>query len=144
MMSSLLRKTALATALALLPAIALGQAARAAAPASTSTSQAIDQRISALQSALAITPAQVPAWDSFAQTMRDNATATDALFAQRASHAATMTAVENMQSYAQIARAYADNTERLSAAFDVLYVQLSDSQKHAADVIFRQQASPAK
>jgi len=31
-----------------------------------------------------------------------------------------MSAVDNMHSYAQIARAYADNTERLATAFDSL------------------------
>jgi hypothetical protein len=46
-------------------------------------------------------------------------------------------------SYAQIARAYADNTERLATAFDSLYASLSDTQKQAADAMFRQQATAA-
>jgi hypothetical protein len=78
----------------------------------------VDQRIRTLQSQLGITEAQMPLWAAFAQAMRDNAASTDALFAQRANAVASMSAVDNMHSYAQIARAYADNTERLATAFD--------------------------
>jgi hypothetical protein len=56
---------------------------------------------------------------------------------------AEMNAVDNMHSYAQIARAYADNTERLATAFDSLYASLSDIQKRAVDTLFRQQAIAA-
>ena len=75
--------------------------------------------------------------------MAPDAAATDALFAQRAAAVATMNAPDNMRSYAQIARAYADNTERLASAFDSLYASLSDTQKQAADTMFRQQATAA-
>ncbi len=54
-----------------------------------------------------------------------------------------MNAVDNMHSYAQIARAYADNTEHLATAFDSLYASLSEVQKRAADTLFRQQAITA-
>ncbi len=96
-----------------------------------------------LQSQLGITQAQMPLWTAFAQAMRDNAASTDALFARRAGAVAEMNAVDNMHSYAQIARTYADNTERLATAFDSLYASLSDTQKHAADTLFRQQATAA-
>jgi periplasmic protein CpxP/Spy len=111
-----------------------------AAP-SAATQAAVDQRIRALQSQLGITEAQMPLWDAFAQAMRDNAASTDALFAQRVGSVATMSAVDNMHSYAQIARAYADNTQHLAAAFDSLYASLTDTQKQAADTLFRQQAT---
>jgi hypothetical protein len=101
----------------------------------------VDQRIRALQSQLGITEAQTPLWNAFAQAMRDNAASTDAL--QRANAVASMSAVDNMHSYAQIARAYADNTERLATAFDSLYASLTDTQKQAADRLFREQASAA-
>ncbi len=124
-------------------------AAPAAAPSSSAsapsaaTQAAVDQRIRTLQSQLGITEAQMPLWTAFAQAMRDNAAATDALFTQRAGAVATMNAPDNMHSYAQIARAYADNTERLATAFDSLYASLSDTQKQAADTLFRQQATAA-
>src|SRR5271157_833914 len=126
------------------PPAASSAAAQPASPApSAATQAAVDQRIRTLQSQLGITEAQMPLWSGFAQTMRDNAAATDALFSQRAGTVATMNAPDNMHSYAQIARAYADNTERLATAFDSLYASLSDTQKQAADTMFRQQATAA-
>jgi len=155
--SSLARGVALAIVLA--PSLGLAQSAAplppTAAPApsaapssgssapSAATQAAVDQRIKMLQSQLGITEAQMPLWSAFTQAMRDNAAATDALFTQRAGAVATMSAPDNMHSYAQIARAYADNTERLATAFDSLYASLSDTQKQAADTMFRQQAAAA-
>jgi periplasmic protein CpxP/Spy len=164
--SSLVRGAALAALLA--PAIGLAQsaaplpptaAAATPAPAATppapaatpptgsapsaATQAAVDQRIRMLQSQLGVTEAQMPLWSAFTQAMRDNAAATDALFTQRAGAVATMTAPDNMHSYAQIARAYADNTERLATAFDGLYASLSDTQRQTADTLFRQQATAA-
>jgi periplasmic protein CpxP/Spy len=157
------RSVVLAAVLA--PSIALAQSAAPAAPIppppastaptaaaapssgspapSAATQAAVDQRIRTLQSQLGITEAQMPLWSAFAQAMRDNAAATDALFTQRAGAVATMGAPDNMHSYAQIARSYADNTERLATAFDSLYASLSDTQKQAADTLFRQQATAA-
>jgi len=118
--------------------------AQPASPApSAATQTAVDQRIRTLQSQLGITDAQMPLWTAFAQAMRDNAASTDALFTQRASAVASMSAVDNMHSYAQIARAYADNTEHLATAFDSLYASLTETQRRAADMLFRQQASAA-
>ena len=158
--SSLARGVALAVLLA--PSVGLAQSAAplppTAAPTSpaptatpptgspapsVATQAAVDQRIRALQSQLGITEAQMPLWSAFTQAMRDNAAATDALFTQRAGAVATMSAPDNMHSYAQVARSYADNTERLATAFDSLYASLSDTQKQAADTMFRQQATAA-
>jgi hypothetical protein len=106
-----------------------------------SLKQAIDQRIAALKAKLAITDAQGPAWEVFAGAMRDNADSTNALFTQRAQSAATMSAVDNMKSYATLARAYADNMDKLADAFGKLYAGLSPEQQKTADVLFR--APPA-
>jgi hypothetical protein len=126
------------------PPAASPAAAEPAPPApSAATRAAVDQRIRTLQSQLGITEAQMPLWSAFTQAMRDNAASTDALFARRAGAVAAMSAVDNMHSYAQIAHAYADNTERLATAFDSLYASLSDTQKQAADTLFRQQATAA-
>ena len=125
------------------PAAAAAPSAAAPPAPSAATQAAVDQRVRALQSQLGITEAQMPLWSAFAQAMRDNAAATDALFTQRAGAVATMSAPDNMHSYAEIARAYADNTERLATAFDSLYASLSDTQKQAADTLFRQQSTAA-
>ena len=103
---------------------------------------AAEQRIAALRAALQITPEQAQPWNSFADAMRDNAAATDALFRDRAANARFMTAADNMKSYAAVARAYADDTQKLSDAFAALYGGLSDRQKELADTVFRQQFLP--
>jgi periplasmic protein CpxP/Spy len=102
---------------------------------------ATEQRISGLQAQLAITPAQMPQWNAFAQVMRENAQTTDALFRQRAAGVQSMNAAANMQSYAQLSRAYSDGNEKLATAFQASYAMLSDQQKQAADTLFRQQAA---
>ena len=149
--SAILRGAALAALL--VPSVGFAQstppsaspaAVQPAAPQpSAATQAAVEERVRTLQKQLGITEAQMPLWEAFAQAMRDNAASTDALFAQRAGSVTTMSAVDNMHSYAQIARAYADNTEHLSAAFASLYASLTDTQKQAADTLFRQQAAAA-
>jgi len=108
-------------------------------PSAQSTQDAAEQRIRALQAQVRITDAQMPLWNTFAQAMRDNAMSTDSIFRQRASTTPSMTALDNMRSYAQVARAYADNTEKLASAFEAFYGTLSDQQKQTIDTLFRQQ-----
>ena len=129
------------TSIAAPPAVSPAAAQPASPAPSAATQAAVDQRIRTLQSQLGITDAQMPLWTAFAQAMRDNAASTDALFTQRAAGVAAMSATDNMHSYAQIARAYADNTERLATAFDSLYASLSETQRQATDTLFRQQAT---
>lgn len=115
-------------------------AAPAAASADNGERAAADQRIATLQASLRITAAQMPEWQVFTQAMRDNAAATDVLFRDRAAGAARMNAADNMRSYAAVARSYADNTQKLSDAFQTLYGTLDAAQKQTADTLFRQQA----
>ena len=49
----------------------------------------------------------------------------------------SMTAEENMKSYADIASRHAQNVQRLVPAFDALYATMSDGQKKTADQVFR-------
>lgn len=108
------------------------------ATAQTPTSP-VEQTINSLQSELKITSAQMPQWNAFAQVMRDNAASTDTSFSQRAGAVPSMNAEQNMQSYAALVHAYADNVGKLAAAFAALYDVLSDQQKQLADTLFRQQ-----
>jgi periplasmic protein CpxP/Spy len=117
-------------------------ATAAPAPAAPPTPEAAaDARLNALQAQLHITDAQMPQWNAFAQAMRQNASSTDALFRQRAQSVTNMSALDNMKSYAQIARAYADSTQALAAAFEPLYVALNDQQKHTIDALFHSEAA---
>lgn len=122
------------------PATPAPRSPQAAAP-QTAPQAAADQRIQSLQTQLHITDTQLPQWNAFAQVMRDNATKTDALFRQRAGAAAGMNALDNMKSYAEIARAYADNTQALATAFEALYGVLTIQQKQTIDTLFRQDAA---
>jgi cytochrome c551/c552 len=83
----------------------------------------------------------MPQWKAFAQAMRQNASSTDALFRQRAQSVTNMSALDNMKSYAQIARAYADSTQALAEAFEPLYVALNDQQRHTIDALFHSEAA---
>ena len=69
--------------------------------------------------------------------MRANAQAMDDRFQRRAQVMPTMSAAENMQSYAHLVVEHGQDVQRLTAAFDTLYASLSDQQKHIADQSFR-------
>ena len=132
----------------LVPLTAIGQPAPPPPPAATSPAPppstpeaAADARLNALQAQLHITDAQMPQWKAFAQAMRQNATSTDALFRQRAQSVTNMSALDNMKSYAQIARAYADSTQALAEAFEPLYIALNDQQKRTIDSLFHSEAA---
>ena len=97
----------------------------------------VEGRIAGLHARLHITQAQEPQWQQFAQVMRDNARALDQAYEQRFQRLSSMTAPENMQSYAQIAEQQAQDAQKLVPAFQALYSTLSDQQKQAADQVFR-------
>ncbi|MGC1412251.1 MAG: Spy/CpxP family protein refolding chaperone [Acetobacteraceae bacterium] len=101
----------------------------------------VERRIADLRSRLHITPQQSQPWDQFAEVMRDNAKAMDTIYQQRAEKLGSMTAVDNMQSYAQIEQERAQDMQKLVPAFQTLYGSLSDQQKKTADQMFRNYAA---
>jgi protein CpxP len=101
---------------------------------------AVEQRINDLHAKLQITAAQETQWSAFAQVMRDNAKNMDDTFDTRAKSIATMTAAENMKSYATISMQHAKDMQNLAPAFETLYGAMSDSQKRTADQVFRDNA----
>jgi hypothetical protein len=124
---------------------------QAAAPkmAKTNHEDRIEARIKQLHSQLHITQAQEQQWNDFAQVMRDNAAQMDQdatqmnqLVKARADKG-TMTAVDDLKAYEQIADAradesqkHADGLKKLVPAFETLYDSMSDSQKKVADNLF--------
>ncbi len=136
------RSPILAAALgaALLTPLASHAAFAQGAPATAQTT--VDQRIQALHAQLAIAPQQEALWNAFAQKMRENATLTERLAQQRGAAIPTMSAVDNLRSYARISHEYANSADRLTAAFEQLYATLSPAQKQTADTLFRQQPAP--
>jgi hypothetical protein len=97
----------------------------------------LDQHIKDLHDQLAITPAEQPQWDAFANVMRDNAEAMHRALESRGTGMGQMDALQNMQSYAELARVHADNMQKLSTSFASLYASLSSDQKQVADAVFR-------
>ncbi|MGH7012803.1 MAG: Spy/CpxP family protein refolding chaperone [Stellaceae bacterium] len=112
--------------------------ARTKAPAKTNKRMsAVEARIKSLRSRLHITAAQEPQWQQVAQAMRDNAETIEKMVRDRQAKLRTMSAVDNLQTYADIAQAHADGLKKLMPAFDTLYQSMSASQKKTADAVFR-------
>jgi periplasmic protein CpxP/Spy len=103
----------------------------------------VEKRITNLHARLKITPAQEQQWSEFAEVMRNNARQMDQNYQQRSQRVQEMSAVDNMQSYAKIAEAHAQDVQKLVPAFETLYNSMSAEQKHAADQVFRSYAERA-
>ena len=143
-------------ALLALPAAALAQSAQSSAPTTPpaaasspiasqpisgkSMQERVENHIKQLHAQLRITPAEQPQWDQFAQVMRDNARDMDQAIMQRAQQYPTMNAVQNMQSWEQIAEAHARQLQKLVPAFDNLYNAMPEEQKKLTDQVFRANA----
>ena len=146
-------------ALLSLPAAALAQSAQAPAPApqraappaagspmaghpvaGKNAEERVENRINELHAQLRITPAEQQQWDQFAQAMRENARDMDQVLMRRSQQFQTMNALQNMQSYEQIAAAHAQHVQKLVPAFENLYNAMPDQQKRLADQVFRENA----
>lgn len=103
----------------------------------------IDGQIADLQKKLGITPAQQPQFDAFAQVMRQNAQAMDAVMRQQ-EQSRGKTAVDELRVAAQFAEAEAEGLKRLLPALQTLYDSLPDPQKKLADSVLAQPAQGAE
>ena len=123
----------------------------APAPAATSTTPAVhkhhhhktenmadrvEDRIKALHEKLKITADQEEAWGKVADAMRDNEKSIKALIDERHQNAGTASAIDDLKSYQQIAKAHAEGLENVIDAFQPLYDSLSEDQKKNADSVF--------
>jgi hypothetical protein len=97
----------------------------------------VENRIKELHVQLRITPAEEPQWNQFAEMMRDNAREMDQTLMQRGQQFQTMNAVQNLQSYGQLAEAHAQRVQKLLPAFENLYNAMPEQQKQLADQVFR-------
>ncbi len=98
--------------------------------------QHVEERISTLHDKLVITSEQEVKWSAVAQTMRDNETAIRTLIEARHQNAEAMTAIDDLQSYADITQAHADGLKKMIASFQSLYADMPDSQQKVADKVF--------
>lgn len=97
---------------------------------------AVEKHIKALYVAFKITAAQESQWHDVAATMRENAKALDRAIDKRAANSASATAIDDLNSYADIAQVHANGVKKLASAFSGLYAAMSDDQKKAADEVF--------
>jgi hypothetical protein len=97
---------------------------------------AVEHHITDLHAKLKITSAEESQWKSVAETMRENASELDRAIDKRDASVASATAVDNLNSYAEIAQAHANNVKKLASAFSGLYSVMSDDQKKVADEVF--------
>jgi periplasmic protein CpxP/Spy len=112
-----------------------------AKPAPAGPRDEVEQEVTELRDRLHITPGQQQQFDAFAEILRQNAQALDALMQQKAPKA---NAVEDMRFYLQFTEAQAEGLKRLLPAFQALYDGLSDQQKRAADAVMGNAAQPGE
>ena len=108
--------------------------------AGKNAAERVEHRITELHAQLRITPAERQQWDQFAEVMRENARDMDQALIQRSQQFQSMSALQNMQSYEQIAEAHARHLQKLVPAFENLYNTMPDQQKRLADQVFRANA----
>jgi hypothetical protein len=118
------------------PATTTNQMSGPAAGAKPVADNPVEARITELHAKLAITSAQEDLWSHVTQVMRDNEQAMEALHRTRLERATTISAVEDVKSYAAIAEAHADGLKRFAPVFEALYASMSDAQKKNADTLF--------
>jgi periplasmic protein CpxP/Spy len=100
----------------------------------------VERRIAELRTQLRITPAEQQQWDQFAGVMRENARDMDRIFIERAQQLGSMTALQNMQSYEQLAETHAQHLQKLVSAFQNLYDAMPEQQRQLADQVFHANA----
>jgi protein CpxP len=109
----------------------------AAAAATSSKPQTVEQRITDLKAALKITPDQETKWKVVADAMRQNAGAMDKLVQDKRAKAASMTAVDDLETYQDFTKAHLDGLKNLTSAFKSLYDSMPADQKKNADQVFQ-------
>jgi periplasmic protein CpxP/Spy len=106
----------------------------------------VETRIVELHAKLKITPAQEAQFNAYADTLRSNAHAMQALFQERA-QSSDMSAPGRLRWYARLTAANAEDVSKLVPAFDALYQSMSQEQQKAADKVFeelRQRRQPRR
>jgi len=119
------------------PATVTAATKQAATDSKASAGDRVETRIKDLHAKLKITPAQEDLWSKVTEEMRDQAKTMDALHKTRADNANTMTAIDDLNSYAETAAAHADGIKKFTPVFKALYDTMPDDQKKNADAVFR-------
>lgn len=99
----------------------------------------VEGRIAFLKAELKITDAQAPQWNAFADTLRSNAKAYQAMHAQMTSGGMPSAWPDRLAAQQKVLSTRLDAMKAIEAAAKPLYAVLSDEQKKTADQLF---ASP--
>jgi len=109
-----------------------------AAAAKPTTAERVEARIKNLHDKLRITTSQSVQWDAVAQVMRTHAMTMSETIAHRSDKANSMTAMDDLRSYQQVAQAHTDGLSQFIPVFANLYDGMSVQQKRNADLVFSQ------
>ena len=99
-------------------------------------SRGLNAYLDKLHADLKITAAEEPLWNTFAETMRDNAATLGQAYRTRRDKLPTMTALEDMNSFIEVEQMRLDGMKRNSAAFAELYKAMPADQQKVADTVF--------
>jgi hypothetical protein len=108
----------------------------AAAAATSTRPETVEQRISALKTALKITPDQESKWEGVATAMRENAAAMDKLVQEKKGTMASLNAVEDLKTYQEFSQVRLDGMKNLISSFKTLYDSMPADQQKNADQVF--------
>ncbi|MBP2305201.1 hypothetical protein GBZ48_00070 [Azospirillum melinis] len=96
----------------------------------------VEGRIAFLQAELRITDAQAPQWNAFADTLRSNAKAHQAMHEQMTKGGLPSAWPERLAAQQKVLATRLDAVKAIEAAAKPLYAALSDDQKKVADQLF--------
>jgi hypothetical protein len=105
-----------------------GQGPGPATAPKASRADRVEARINELHTKLGITPEQEDLWKNVAQAMRDNAQTMETLTKARTANAKTMTAIDDLKSYGEIAEAHADGIRKFVPVFEAPYTTILTRQ----------------
>jgi protein CpxP len=115
----------------------------AAAAATSNKPETVEQRITALKTAIKITPDQEKKWQGVAQAMRDNASKMEKLVAtKRAIPPEKTTAVDDLKTYQEFTEVRLEGLKHLISNFKSLYDSMTPEQKKNADTVFEKYTPP--
>lgn len=103
---------------------------------------AIELHIKNLHERLKVTAAEEPLWAAVVKAMRDSTDDLDRMLIKRRSLPGDASAIDDLNSYADVAQTHADAVKKLSMAFGPLYAAMSYDQKRLADEVFTQRGRP--
>jgi hypothetical protein len=96
----------------------------------------LDAHFAMLHEKLMITRDQEDQWRKFTDVMRENTKIMKDLNDKRRKDVKTMTALEDLKSYSEIADAHATGLKKFIPAFETLYGTMSEEQRKNADSLF--------